>query len=103
MTHEEKLALAFNALAHPRRVRIFRLLAENPETGRTFAGLQETTGYKEASLLHHLQVMENAGLIRKQRTGATVNRVVTPGPLAAALSETSRLAASARGPAIKIV
>ena len=103
MNRDEKLATAFNAISHPRRVRIFRLLAETPEAGRTFAGIQLATGYNEAPLLHHLQVMESAGLIRRQRVGATVARVLTPGPVTDAIEQASRVVSSAQRSKLKAV
>ena len=46
MTTIDETALATNlkGLAHPRRVRIFKLLAERPDVGRSFQALQGETG-----------------------------------------------------------
>lgn len=95
MLSDQTVAIAFTALAHPRRVRLFRLLAEHPELGRSVTELQQATGYKDAPLLHHLRVLERAGLITRRRTGNTVAHVLRPVSLEAAIRDVDRLARSA--------
>jgi DNA-binding transcriptional ArsR family regulator len=61
--------LHFKALSHPRRVRIFELLATDPEQGRSFQSLQEATSIPDSSLVHHLREMEHCGLVHRHREG----------------------------------
>ena len=96
MSSDQTIATAFNALAHPRRVFLFRLLVEHPELGRSVTELQRATGFKDAPLLHHLRVLERAGLIRRRRTGSTVTHALKPATLAAAIGEVDRLTGATR-------
>jgi DNA-binding transcriptional ArsR family regulator len=95
MQSDQAVAAAFTALAHPRRVRLFRLLVEHPELGRSVKQLQRATGYKDAPLLHHLRVLERSGLILRRRTGSTVAHVLKPGSLTAAMRDVDRLTGAA--------
>jgi DNA-binding transcriptional ArsR family regulator len=98
MTKDDRIATTFTALAHPRRVRLFRLLCEQPELGQSLLSLQRATGYKDAPLIHHLRIMERAGLITRRRTGATMHHSVSPGRLIGAMGEVDMLRKSARSP-----
>ncbi|HCQ66387.1 MAG TPA: hypothetical protein DIU07_15095 [Rhodobacteraceae bacterium] len=102
MTIDERLATAFNTLAHPRRARLFRLLVSNPEAGRSFTALMSATGYRKTPLSHHLEIMERGGLIRRQRIGNAMTFMLTPGPLSAAMTDAQRQASRATGPARRI-
>lgn len=90
MTHDAMHARAFRALSHPRRMRLFRLLAEQPQAGESIHSLIGLSRIPEASFRHHLREMELAGLIKRQRKGPTVRVIVTPQALQAAM-ETVRL------------
>lgn len=83
----EKLALSFKALSHPRRAMIFRLLAERPEAGKSLDRLLHATGLRYSSLVHHVREMERCGLIRRQRRGPEVAYLLTPGELTRALED----------------
>ena len=98
MIPDEKLALAFKALAHPRRARLYRLLSEQPEQGRSFMALQRATGLCKTSLHHHLVLMERCGVLKRVRKGPRVAHVMTTGALAAAMSEVARLRTAAQRP-----
>jgi len=95
MLSDQTVAAAFTALAHPRRVRLFRLLCEHPELGRSVLDLQRATGFKDAPLLHHLRILERAGLVLRRPTGSTVSHVLKPGPLTSAMGEVDRLTGAA--------
>lgn len=92
MQTDHMLSLAFNALAHPRRARLFRLLVETPEAGRSFTALMAASGYRKTPLAHHLKIMERGGLLRRKRIGNAMTYLLTPGPLVAAIAEAHRLA-----------
>ncbi len=55
-------ALACKAVAHPRRVRIFQLLATDPGDGVSCLALRTALRMPETSLGHHLGVMTRCGL-----------------------------------------
>ncbi|MCP5038649.1 MAG: winged helix-turn-helix transcriptional regulator [Rhodobacteraceae bacterium] len=75
------LSRHFNALSHPRRARIFRMLIERPGAGKSFDHFRAETGYAASSLIHHLREMERCGLIRRKRKGQVVAYFLTPIPL----------------------
>ena len=85
------LALHFKALAHPRRVRLFRLLAERPEVGRSFQALQGETGLCDSSLSHHLWEMERCGVIRRRRRGTFMTFTLQTAGLAGSAKAMLRL------------
>lgn len=76
MSIDDRLAANFRALSHPRRSRIFRLLAEDPDNGATYRTLQTASGLCDASLIHHVRDMELSGLIRRKRKGSEVAYVL---------------------------
>jgi DNA-binding transcriptional ArsR family regulator len=95
MINDDRIANAFSALAHPRRVRLFRLLCEQPELGLSMISLQTATGIKDAPLLHHLRIMERAGLVTRRRTGAFVRHTLKSAQLAGAMRAIADLQNSA--------
>ncbi|MCB1369181.1 MAG: winged helix-turn-helix transcriptional regulator [Rhodobacteraceae bacterium] len=99
MLNDEKFALAFKALSHPRRVRIFRLLARSDGPGLSFLALQNATGHCDGVLVHHLREMERCGLITRRGKGPYVVYVATPGVLSLAMETADRLCQDARTPA----
>lgn len=92
MTTDDPFALAFNTLAHPRRMRLFRLLVDQPEAGRSFSTLAAVSGYRKTALAHHLEVMERGGLLRRRQIGNAMTFQLTPGRLVTAMAEVDRLA-----------
>lgn len=96
MTDDAKHARAFRALSHPRRMRLFRLLCERPETRNSLQTLYATARIPEASFRHHLREMETAGLVRRQRKGAIVSIVLTPHALDMAIGTARPLLHRAR-------
>jgi ArsR family transcriptional regulator len=98
MPSNETLALSFKALAHPRRVRIFRLLATTPEAGDSFLSLQKHTGLCESSLSHHIREMERSGLLLRRRKGVFARHVLTPTALQLALGITQSICQSSGNP-----
>jgi len=73
----------FGALADPtRRLLVERLLTTGPATATVLA---ETTPLTRQAILKHLQVLESAGLLARDRVGREVRYRVTPRPLASAV------------------
>lgn len=99
MLNDEKFALAFKALSHPRRVRIFRLLAQSEGPGLSYLALQKATGHSDGVLVHHLREMERCALITRRGKGPYVTYVATPGILTIAMEAAARLCHDARAPA----
>lgn len=83
---DDQLAMAFKGLSHPRRMRIFRTLVDDPRAGDSLQYLQARTAMPTACFTHHLREMERVGLIRKRRKGAIVATRLTPGPLTTAIA-----------------
>ncbi len=90
MPSDRTIAAAFNALAHPRRVHLFRLLVDQPEIGQSVNQLEAATGFSRAVLLHHLRILEAAGVVARQRKGSSVSQILRPSPLLAAMREVDR-------------
>jgi len=91
MIDDTALARSFKALAHPRRARIFRLLAEQPELGQSIDRLGQATGFAETSLAHHLAVMRRCGLLHRHRQGAQVRHAIVGAELLPALATATAL------------
>jgi DNA-binding transcriptional ArsR family regulator len=73
----------FGALSDPtRRLLVERLLTKGPATATVLA---ETTPLTRQAVLKHLQVLEAAGLLARDRVGREVLYRVTPKPLASAV------------------
>jgi len=73
----------FGALSDPtRRMLVERLLTKGPSTATALA---ETTPLTRQAVLKHLQVLEAAGLLARDRVGREVRYRVTPKPLASAV------------------
>ncbi|MEC7763493.1 MAG: helix-turn-helix domain-containing protein [Pseudomonadota bacterium] len=96
MTADDKIALIFNALAHPRRARIFRLLVDDSRNGQTYATLRAATGLSNAALIHHVRVMEASGLIRRKRRGAEVSYLLDSAEFCRTIALAHTMAVDAR-------
>jgi DNA-binding transcriptional ArsR family regulator len=94
--NDETLARSFKALSHPRRVKIFRLLASRPEAGKSLDRLLKASRLPYSSLIHHLREMERCGLIRRRRRGPEVAYILAPGELSLALGDAADTAQIAR-------
>ena len=96
------------ALAHPARVRIVRLLAELPDEetakdprcgtayGVCFCHLKEKTGLSAPTVSHHLRILREAGLVEGVRVGRWTYSRLRPGALEAVARELLGLAQRAR-------
>ena len=63
---------ALKALAHARRLELFRLLVQAGEDGLTVGSLQANTGHAGATLSNHLNTLRRAGLIRDRRVSRNI-------------------------------
>lgn len=64
--------LALKALAHVRRLEIFRLLVQAGAGGLTVGALQAQTRHAAATLTNHLNVLRHAGLVGSRREGRNI-------------------------------
>lgn len=96
------------ALAHPARVAMVRLLAELPDEhtlrdprcgtayGVCFCHLKEKTGLSAPTVSHHLRILREAGLVEGVRVGRWTYYRLRPGALEALAQELLSLARQAR-------
>jgi DNA-binding transcriptional ArsR family regulator len=84
---EDKLSQVFKALADPGRRQLLELLAAGE---RSISELAEPTGMSLPSVLKHLKVLADAGLIDQQKTGRVRHCRLEDGPLVEATVWMSR-------------
>jgi DNA-binding transcriptional ArsR family regulator len=72
------LAVRLKALADPARLRIVNLLLEQLTAGLSTRELAPKLGLSEPTVSFHLRTMLEAGLVTKDRDGATVHYRVVP-------------------------
>jgi DNA-binding transcriptional ArsR family regulator len=73
------LNAAFRALAEPMRRRILELIHESP--GMTIQELVEHFPVSRFAIMKHLNVLEAAWLVRREREGAAKRLYLDTGPL----------------------
>lgn len=78
-----ELAATFKALADPVRLRLLSLIANNPDGTACSCDLEEPVGKSQPTVSHHLSILEEAGLITKEKAGRWVNCTVVPERLSA--------------------
>lgn len=64
--------VGLKALAHARRLDIFRLLVQAGANGLTVGTLQTRTHHAAATLTNHLNVLRHAGLVDSRREGRNI-------------------------------
>ncbi len=70
---KSKAALVcLNALAHERRLILFRLLVRAGDVGMAVGELAEATAMAGASLTNHLNILRRAGLVEDERRGRVI-------------------------------
>jgi DNA-binding transcriptional ArsR family regulator len=77
--HEPELSLLFHALADPTRRSILTRLAEGPAPVTELAG---PTGLRLPTVMRHLSVLEEAGLIATSKDGRVRTCAMVPEALA---------------------
>jgi ArsR family transcriptional regulator len=76
-----ELARGFAALADPARLRLFSLIAAQPEREVCACALVEPLGRSQPTVSHHLRVLFEAGLVDREKRGTWVWYRVAPGRL----------------------
>lgn len=70
---KSKAALdCLGALAHERRLALFRLLVGAGDAGMAVGELAEATGIAGATLSNHLNILRRAGLVEDERRGRVI-------------------------------
>jgi ArsR family transcriptional regulator len=78
-----ELAQGFAALADPARLRLFSLIAAQPEGEVCACALVEPLGRSQPTVSHHLRVLYQAGLVDREKRGTWVWYRPVPGRLEA--------------------
>ena len=78
-----ELARGFAALADPARLRLFSLIAAQPEGEVCACALVEPLGRSQPTVSHHLRVLYEAGLVDREKRGTWVWYRPVPGRLEA--------------------
>jgi ArsR family transcriptional regulator, arsenate/arsenite/antimonite-responsive transcriptional repressor len=67
-----ELARSFAALADPVRLRVFSLIASEPDGEVCACDLVEPVGRSQPTVSHHLKVLREAGLVMSEKRGTWV-------------------------------
>lgn len=67
----ERAAACLEALGHPTRLAIYRLLVRAGSEGRPVGKIQAALAAPASTLSHHLKHLEMVGLVVRRREGAT--------------------------------
>jgi ArsR family transcriptional regulator len=98
-----ELARGFAALADPARLRLFSLIAAQPEGEVCACALVEPLGRSQPTVSHHLRVLYEAGLVDREKRGTWVWYRPVPGRVEAlrtalaASDATAALSVAVRG------
>ena len=68
----EELAAAFKVLADPVRLRLFSLIAADPEGEVCACEVVDALGRSQPTVSHHLKVLHDAGLLDREKRGTWV-------------------------------
>lgn len=73
----ERAAIYLEALGHPKRLEVFRLLVDAGTDGLNFGQIQAEVGGANSTLSHHLSTLARAEMISQTRKGREIiNRVI---------------------------
>nr|WP_235529256.1 MULTISPECIES: metalloregulator ArsR/SmtB family transcription factor [unclassified Phycicoccus] len=65
----EELAHRFKALGDPTRVRLVSLIAAAPGAEACICDLTEPVGLSQPTVSHHMKILADAGLVRREQRG----------------------------------
>jgi ArsR family transcriptional regulator, arsenate/arsenite/antimonite-responsive transcriptional repressor len=72
MMNTEDAVSSLSALAHKKRLEIFRLLVQTGPAGLSVGEIAAKTGVAGATLNHHLAQLNHAGLVKSRQEGRYV-------------------------------
>ena len=92
----ERLAGVLKALAEPTRLRLLSLIAAQPDSEACICDLTAPVGLSQPTVSHHMKVLTDAGLLRREQRGKWAYYRLVPGALdtLAALLSTGHAPAS---------
>ncbi|MCG8508836.1 MAG: helix-turn-helix domain-containing protein [Rhodospirillales bacterium] len=70
--NEDQAALCMEAMGHPKRLAIYRLLVKAGPDGLTMGRIQELSGIPASTLNHHVGCLARAGLVNQERNGREI-------------------------------
>lgn len=74
----EALATTFKALADPGRLRLLSFIAAQPDAEACVCHLTEPVGLSQPTVSHHLKVLNDAGLLEREKRGTWVYYRIAP-------------------------
>ena len=89
----ERLAAVLRAVAEPTRLRLLSLIATQPGQEACICDLTAPVALSQPTVSHHMKVLTDAGLLRREQRGKWAYYGLVPGALddlAATLSEAGR-------------
>lgn len=69
---ETQAAACMEAMGHPKRLAIYRLLVKAGPDGLTMGRIQEMCGIPASTLNHHVSALARAGLVDQERLGREI-------------------------------
>ena len=82
-TAAEDLATIFKALADPARLRLLSFIAAQPNAEACVCFLTEPVGLSQPTVSHHLKVLNDAGILAREKRGTWVYYQIVPARLEA--------------------
>lgn len=77
----ELLAKTLKAVADPARLRLLSLVAASDAAEACVCDLQEPLGLSQPTVSHHLKVLVDAGILRREKRGTWAYFSLVPGAL----------------------
>jgi ArsR family transcriptional regulator, arsenate/arsenite/antimonite-responsive transcriptional repressor len=68
----DQAAACMEAMGHPKRLAIYRLLVRAGPDGLTMGRIQDLSGIPASTLNHHVSALVRAGLVNQQRNGREI-------------------------------
>lgn len=75
------LAARFKAISDPNRLRIISILSANPDAETCVCDLPQPLGLGQPTVSHHLKVLVDAGLLKREKRGVWAYYSLIPGAL----------------------
>jgi ArsR family transcriptional regulator, arsenate/arsenite/antimonite-responsive transcriptional repressor len=77
----ESLATALKVIADPARLRLLSLIQAQPGNEACVCHLTEPLGLSQPTVSHHLRVLRDAGLVKREQRGSWAYFRIVPGQL----------------------
>jgi len=85
----QELARSFKALADPARVQLLAIVATQPGAEACVCDLTEPVGLSQPTVSHHLKILTEAGLLKREQRGRWAYFSLAPGALPALVGSLS--------------